>query len=149
MQAAIILLDDVLSALDVHTARSIVNECLAGPLLRGRTVVLVTHNVAMAGKHAKNFVHVGSDGSITSSETIHNVAAENPDLLAQFAEEVEAVAKADEILDGSDAPPNVQAATEKSSGKLVVAEEINLGRVATRSRKSPRILTKPRSHTFS
>lgn len=39
--AEIILLDDVLAALDVHTARWIINNCFTGDLVRGRTVLLV------------------------------------------------------------------------------------------------------------
>ena len=39
--AEILLLDDVLAALDVHTARWIVDKCFKGDLLRGRTVILV------------------------------------------------------------------------------------------------------------
>lgn len=37
----ILLVDDILSALDVHTARSIVDDCFGGDLVRGRTVILV------------------------------------------------------------------------------------------------------------
>lgn len=135
MQAAIVLLDDVLSALDVHTARSIVDDCLAGSLLRGRTVILVTHNVAMAGAHAKNFVHVASDGSISSSDTFTGATDENPDLLTELEEEAEAVTKADEIVDGSNVPDAVKMEGQKPSGKLIVAEEINLGRVTTKASK--------------
>ena len=39
--ADILLLDDVLAALDVHTAKWIVDKCFKGDLVRGRTVVLV------------------------------------------------------------------------------------------------------------
>ncbi|KAE9403967.1 P-loop containing nucleoside triphosphate hydrolase protein [Gymnopus androsaceus JB14] len=39
--ARIVLLDDPLSALDVHTAKWIVDKCLKGPLMKGRTVLLV------------------------------------------------------------------------------------------------------------
>ena len=39
--AEILLLDDVLAALDVHTARWIVSQCFRGDLLKGRTVLLV------------------------------------------------------------------------------------------------------------
>ena len=39
--AEILLLDDVLAALDVHTAKWIVEKCLKGDLVRGRTVILV------------------------------------------------------------------------------------------------------------
>ncbi len=39
-RAKVLLLDDVLAALDVHTAKSIVNRCLNGNLVTGRTVLL-------------------------------------------------------------------------------------------------------------
>lgn len=126
-------MDDVLSALDVHTARSVVNDCLAGSLLRGRTVILVTHNVAMAGVHVKNFVHVASDGSISSSDTFSSATNEDPDLLTELEEEAEAVDNADEIIDGSNVPDAVKTEGQKPSGKLIVAEEINLGRVTTKA----------------
>jgi len=40
-RAQILILDDVLAALDVHTARWVVDKCLQGDLVRGRTVLLV------------------------------------------------------------------------------------------------------------
>lgn len=39
--AEILLLDDVLAALDVHTSRWIVEKCFQGDLLKDRTVILV------------------------------------------------------------------------------------------------------------
>ena len=39
--ADVLLLDDVLAALDVHTAKWIVGRCFKGELVRGRTVLLV------------------------------------------------------------------------------------------------------------
>lgn len=39
--AEIVLLDDVLAALDVHTARWIVDECFQGDLVQDRTIILV------------------------------------------------------------------------------------------------------------
>lgn len=44
-RAKTIYLDDVLSAVDAHTAQFLVDECFRGKLLRGRTVVLVSHHV--------------------------------------------------------------------------------------------------------
>lgn len=44
-RSKILLLDDPLSALDQQTAESIVQNLFAGPLMKGRTVVLVTHRV--------------------------------------------------------------------------------------------------------
>ena len=46
--AQILLLDDILSALDVHTSGWVAEKCLGGDLLRGRTVLLVTHNLLLA-----------------------------------------------------------------------------------------------------
>ena len=39
--ADVILLDDVLAALDVHTARWVVENCFKGDLVKGRTILLV------------------------------------------------------------------------------------------------------------
>lgn len=49
----VVLLDDVLSAVDSSTAAHIVDNCLNGPLLEGRTVILVTHFVKMCTRRIK------------------------------------------------------------------------------------------------
>lgn len=40
-----VLLDDPLAAVDSHTAKHLVDKCLNGPLLKGRTVVRIPHAV--------------------------------------------------------------------------------------------------------
>ncbi|KAF8865738.1 hypothetical protein BDZ45DRAFT_611414 [Acephala macrosclerotiorum] len=42
-----VLLDDCLSAVDSHTAKWIFDNCIRGPLMHGRTCILVTHNLAL------------------------------------------------------------------------------------------------------
>lgn len=42
--ADILFLDDIFAALDVHTARFIIESCFSGELIRGRTVLLVVRN---------------------------------------------------------------------------------------------------------
>ncbi|KAG9239368.1 hypothetical protein BJ875DRAFT_491652 [Amylocarpus encephaloides] len=42
-----LLLDDCLSAVDSHTAKWIFDNCIRGPLMQGRTCILVTHNLAL------------------------------------------------------------------------------------------------------
>ena len=42
-----VLLDDCLSAVDSHTAKHIFEHCITGPLMLGRTCILVTHNIAL------------------------------------------------------------------------------------------------------
>jgi ABC-type multidrug transport system ATPase subunit len=46
-KADTLLLDDPLSALDHQTAELIVRKCLGGPLLEGRTTILVTHRTEL------------------------------------------------------------------------------------------------------
>jgi ABC-type multidrug transport system fused ATPase/permease subunit len=51
-RASVLLLDDVLSAVDAHTAQHLYTECLKGDLMRGRTVILVSHHVALCAPGA-------------------------------------------------------------------------------------------------
>ncbi|OCL05499.1 P-loop containing nucleoside triphosphate hydrolase protein [Glonium stellatum] len=57
-RARILLLDDPLSALDHQTAETIVRRCLGGPLLEGRTTVLVTHRTELCRGLAKQLVEI-------------------------------------------------------------------------------------------
>ncbi|KAJ1782373.1 hypothetical protein LPJ59_006826, partial [Coemansia sp. RSA 2399] len=54
----IVLIDDCLSAVDAHTAKHILMECLVGTteLMQGRTRILVTHHVAMCLPHTQYMV---------------------------------------------------------------------------------------------
>lgn len=58
--ANILLLDDPLSALDQQTSEFIVSECFQGELLKGRTVVLVTHRTDLCETIADQFVTINS-----------------------------------------------------------------------------------------
>ncbi|GAA6039810.1 hypothetical protein JCM8097_004230 [Rhodosporidiobolus ruineniae] len=53
-RSQIVLLDDVLSALDSGAVQHVVDNCLNGPLLEDRTVVLVTHFVKMCAQRLEN-----------------------------------------------------------------------------------------------
>ncbi|KAJ2617833.1 hypothetical protein EV177_000369 [Coemansia sp. RSA 1804] len=54
----ILLIDDCLSAVDAHTAKHILVECLSGGsgIMQGRTRVLVTHHVAIDNEMSMNSV---------------------------------------------------------------------------------------------
>ncbi|KAJ2887998.1 hypothetical protein IWW38_005024, partial [Coemansia aciculifera] len=62
-----LLIDDCLSAVDAHTAKHILTECLVGqtPLMIGRTRVLVTHHVTACLPHA-DYVAVLQDGRVAA-----------------------------------------------------------------------------------
>lgn len=46
-RAEILLLDDIFSAVDVHTARHLYKYAVTGPLVVGRTLILVTHHIEL------------------------------------------------------------------------------------------------------
>ncbi|KAJ3266535.1 hypothetical protein HDU77_000636 [Chytriomyces hyalinus] len=59
----VVLLDDVLSAVDAKTAKHILRECLLGPLMQNRTRVLVTHAVDLLLPEAEFMVVMQSGGA--------------------------------------------------------------------------------------
>ncbi|OCH90238.1 hypothetical protein OBBRIDRAFT_812797 [Obba rivulosa] len=124
--AEILLLDDVFSALDVHTTNWIVDKCFAGDLVRGRTVILVTHNVALTRRIAHFVVSMSSNGRIASRGTMEKALTEDAKLLTQLAEETTQVAKTQHDVEQSDMDARDG---ESKKGTLVVEEEVAVGHV--------------------
>ncbi len=69
-----VLLDDCLSAVDSHTAKHIFEQCIMGPLMFGRTCILVTHNIALCVPRSRYVVAV-SNGKITAQGSPDEVMA--------------------------------------------------------------------------
>jgi ABC-type multidrug transport system fused ATPase/permease subunit len=67
-----VLLDDVLSAVDSHTAKWIFDYALNGELMLNRTCILVTHNVSLCLPHAEYGI-VLENGRIVTQGTAHEV----------------------------------------------------------------------------
>ncbi|KAK4052550.1 hypothetical protein OIO90_004318 [Microbotryomycetes sp. JL221] len=57
-RAATLLADDVLAAVDASTAAHIFNQCLKGPLMKGRTLILVSHHVQLCAPGAAYVVNL-------------------------------------------------------------------------------------------
>ncbi|KAH9886263.1 P-loop containing nucleoside triphosphate hydrolase protein [Cubamyces lactineus] len=127
--AEILLLDDILAALDVHTSKWIVDKCLKGDLLQGRTVILVTHNVAMVSPIADFVVSMGSDGRILSQGSLLSALERDSKLLQELKEEQEEIRKAEGEIDADDEDKFEDDAAKQATGKLVVAEEMEDGHV--------------------
>ncbi|KAI0085657.1 multidrug resistance-associated ABC transporter [Irpex rosettiformis] len=119
--AAILLLDDVLAALDVHTSQHIVDQCLKGDLVRGRTVILVTHNLALTAPIADLVVSLTPDGRIQNISS--HISALEAD--ADTEKDVRVTAKTSQDLDDDNKVEQVRS----SGGKLIVKEEMEQGRV--------------------
>ncbi|KAF9175702.1 hypothetical protein BGX21_007199 [Mortierella sp. AD011] len=63
-----LLFDDCLSAVDAHTARHLFENCLKGPLMNGRTRILVTHHIRLCLRDA-TYVVLLKDGSLALTGT--------------------------------------------------------------------------------
>ncbi|TQS35541.1 hypothetical protein Golomagni_04038 [Golovinomyces magnicellulatus] len=69
-----VLLDDCLSAVDSHTAKWIFEKCISGPLMQGRTCILVTHNLALC-LHGSQHVVILDNGKVSAQGKPHEVIA--------------------------------------------------------------------------
>ncbi|KAL4242609.1 hypothetical protein ABKN59_011139 [Abortiporus biennis] len=124
--ANILLLDDVLAALDVHTAKWIVEKCLKGELVRGRTVILVTHNIALASPIADYVVSLDPEGKIRSQGSLSTALEIDQSLSAELAKESQQIAEVDKEID--EESPDKPA--KKAASKLIVEEEVEIGHVS-------------------
>jgi ABC-type methionine transport system ATPase subunit len=138
--AEIILLDDVLAALDVHTSAWIVDKCFRGDLVKDRTIILVvclppslritpylksgqTHNIALVSPIAGFSVSV-KDGRVQKSGKLSDLIRADESLKKEVAQDKEILEKAEEEVDGENP------GEKPKEGKLIVAEEIESGRVS-------------------
>ena len=69
-----VLLDDCLSAVDSHTAQHIFDHCILGPLMLGRTCILVTHNIVLCVPYAR-FVVALANGKLAAQGSPEEVLA--------------------------------------------------------------------------
>ncbi|PPR07922.1 hypothetical protein CVT24_000902 [Panaeolus cyanescens] len=129
-QANILLLDDVFAALDGHTANWIVRHCLGGELIKGRTVLLVTHNLPLLEPVADAIVTVGRDISMTSSRPLPR---DESNLTQSFSSSaLEHPKDAVNIVQDEDMEERNGAIYD---GKLVMEEEVATGHITWRSMK--------------
>lgn len=139
------LLDDVLSALDAHTTRSIMDDCIGGPLMKGRTVLLVTHFIAIAGEHAERFFDLGSNGIITVYDSLPVTPTSHKDISISSIAEKELV---DEHLVDESQNKDSLITKPVPDGRLAPAEDIAIGRVAAKACE-PSSLALDRSYLIS
>jgi ABC-type multidrug transport system fused ATPase/permease subunit len=101
-RAGNVLMDDVLSAVDAHTAKHLYEQCLMGPLMKGRTRILVTHHIKLCIKGCSLLVHIGNGrvASVGSPAELREAG-----ILAKIIEEdVEELVDEDDIIDDAGIP---------------------------------------------
>ncbi|KEP52172.1 multidrug resistance-associated ABC transporter [Rhizoctonia solani 123E] len=129
-KADIVILDDILSALDVHTSRWIVENCFRGDLVSGRTVLIVTHNVAIVSEVAEYVVSL-ANGRVVHQGYVSEVLRTNARFRAEVQKEKQNEEKAAETIESinlAEAKPDNEN-SKKRGGKLMVEEEVVIGHV--------------------
>ncbi|ORX49049.1 P-loop containing nucleoside triphosphate hydrolase protein [Hesseltinella vesiculosa] len=129
-RAGIVLMDDVLSAVDAHTARHIYDNCLTGPLMNGRTRILVTHHVRLCLGATSMLVHihegrsdlVGSPDELRQSGKLASILEEEKDQEIDDDEQdaIESSSSSDQTVAGNDSQPSAE---KKKSPRVLVEEE--------------------------
>lgn len=71
----ILMLDDPLSALDQQTAEWIATRCLGGELMKGRTIVLVTHRTDLCSGLAQQMIEISHGTAQLSDEQLAALSA--------------------------------------------------------------------------
>ncbi|OCK87864.1 ABC bile acid transporter [Cenococcum geophilum 1.58] len=61
-QASILVMDDIFSAVDAHTAQHLCKHVLGGPLVKSRTLILVSHHLSLCAPHADYIVSLTRHG---------------------------------------------------------------------------------------
>ncbi|KAI0789892.1 P-loop containing nucleoside triphosphate hydrolase protein [Abortiporus biennis] len=139
-QASCIILDDPLAAVDMHTAQHLVKNVCAGDLVRGRTVILVTHHISLCLPIASYLVEL-SNGSVLRQGSIPQLEARGQLTKVIQAEDIpkeeppveatteQNINQADVLTNGGSVPVK----PKKANGKLIEDEARAEGRVSMRT----------------
>jgi ATPase subunit of ABC transporter with duplicated ATPase domains len=103
-RASTLLLDDIISALDAHTTKAIITDCFQGEIMKGRTVILVSHAIKM-------IVPVAA----------HVVLLENGDL--KFSGNADAFVAAGHLQEFDDSPDQKESLIEDRQSSMDATEK--------------------------
>nr|XP_018259698.1 ATP-binding cassette transporter [Kwoniella dejecticola CBS 10117]OBR81856.1 ATP-binding cassette transporter [Kwoniella dejecticola CBS 10117] len=130
-----VLLDDPLAAVDSHTAKHLTDKCLNGPILKGRTIILVSHHVELLLPSSDYLVRI-LDGRIDAQGTPDELraAGELDGLVALEEAEVtksEAIVAKEEVEEEVEVVDSAEKKVKKKGPgkKLVQDEERAVGNV--------------------
>ncbi|KAG9088490.1 hypothetical protein FS749_002131 [Ceratobasidium sp. UAMH 11750] len=127
----VVILDDILSAVDAPTAEHLVQECLLGPLMKNRTVVLVTHHVDLALPSVSWVVKL-YEGQIEAQGTVAELRESGALASARAGQKEVQSGKQEHLGDKNDTKPK----DTKDARKLVEDETKSTGNVKIRVYKT-------------
>ncbi|KIJ38897.1 hypothetical protein M422DRAFT_781226 [Sphaerobolus stellatus SS14] len=117
-----LILDDIFSAVDSHTARFLFESLLRGPLVANRTVLLVTHHVELVLPGTHYLIQM-AEGRIVRQGTLAELKARGElDFIEHEVKEdtvEEALEDADETKKAAPTAPAVPESERKKARKLV------------------------------
>ncbi|KAK9456564.1 P-loop containing nucleoside triphosphate hydrolase protein [Dipodascopsis uninucleata] len=155
-----LLLDDCLSAVDSHTASWIYENCIMGPMMFGRTCILVSHNVALTLSGASHVVYlehgkvikqgtaeeIVDAGLLGDDELIRSSASKAASRsisrstsvanlkkqvdIAKAVQEVEVASNVNNVSNSVNVSSSADGTDKKSKHKLVMEESSQTGTVA-------------------
>lgn len=136
-RASILFLDDVLSAVDAHTADHLFTKCLRGELMEGRTVILVSHHVQLCAPGAGYIVALdngrvqfqGNREAFYASGVINGLTQSGA-AIGQEDDDAPNIPSAEELVEATTVVPSEASSTRSPS--TVVADP--------KSKKAPRKL---------
>ncbi|KAK0481769.1 P-loop containing nucleoside triphosphate hydrolase protein [Armillaria novae-zelandiae] len=141
-EAKCILLDDPLAAVDMHTAQHLVENCLSGSLVKGRTIILVTHHIGLCLPITSYIIELShgkvlQQGSVQELEdrgVLHKVIDTEDQPFASDDDSepsaTTAVNEADQLTNDSESrKPQLKS----GNGKLIQVEARAEGRVSSRT----------------
>ncbi|TYJ59220.1 hypothetical protein B9479_000209 [Cryptococcus floricola] len=123
-RTAVVLLDDIFSALDTLTSRWIIDNLFTGDLVKDRTVLLITHHLHLIAPVADYIITLNEDGTVRSQGSVNEGALDQGEL-----EEAEA-AEDQEIKDAEEGEKKEE---KKPAAKLIKDEEKSEGRISKRA----------------
>lgn len=129
-RAGILVLDDLFSALDAHVGKHIFEQALTGDLCRGRTRILVTHQVALCLPKTKYAVFL-ADGTVERAGLIEELETSGG-LTEILKAEEEVIGSEEQNADDTDSAPDTPTAdgtpakvagSAKTKPKKLIEEE--------------------------
>ncbi|UNI23458.1 hypothetical protein JDV02_009276 [Purpureocillium takamizusanense] len=98
-RAAILIMDDIFSAVDAHVGRQIFENCISGDICKGRTRILVTHHVGLVDSQTKYIAELG-EGTVLNSGLTSDLAEDGTLQKIKSHEQPQVVIQVDETGDG-------------------------------------------------
>jgi ABC-type multidrug transport system fused ATPase/permease subunit len=117
-----VFMDDVLSAVDAHTGKHIYQKCILGPLMKNRTLVLITHNISLCLPGSAHVVFI-KDGKVELQGSPTELAqAGQLELIIQENEETPD-AEEDPVDPLAEEAPKPNGEEDKKKPRVLVEEE--------------------------